>query len=132
MQPPALWCKYCEVLGVPRALQAAWWAAMVRSRRPATRALAQRFQAQSRPGTVDTQSLWQEVCGPAPMVRRLEESVESRLMFRRTATALTEYILRFSVVEGQEDWRGVTIPRLRWYTEDEAKERQHDGTADVV
>jgi hypothetical protein len=79
---------------------------------------------------VDTQSLWQEVCGPEPMVRRIEECVADRLMFRRTATALTEYILAFSVVEGQEDWRGVATTRIRWFTEADAQARaQRAGSA---
>jgi hypothetical protein len=54
MQVPRLWQAYCEVLQIPPRLQAAWWASLMRSRRPATRALAQRLQVQSRPGVVDT------------------------------------------------------------------------------
>jgi hypothetical protein len=47
------------------------------------------------------------------MVRRLEEAVADRLMFRRTATMLTEYILGFTVVAEEEDWRGVqTTPDI--------------------
>jgi hypothetical protein len=122
MRPPRLWIAYCSILKVPPRLQMTWWAALWRSRRPEVQALCDGFERLSTQRVVHGDCL-REQAGPVPMVRLLEACVAERVVSRAQANAILAYILDFTRVEAQEDWRGIVVPRVRWLSEAEATER---------